>query len=598
MKPFITTDPTRFQPDILKPATREGIRIEKGVVLTSEYLAKQETLLKKYISLFSAYPDLFLDLIRPADSTFELYFYQRIVLRALMRYKQVYITACRAFSKSFIAILGIILQCVFMPGTKRFICAPAKNQSAQIAKEKIIEIYDKWPLLKGEIVENRSRDIPGSFTKDTVTLAFKNGSQFDVVGARDSQRGGRRHGGLIDEIRDHDEQPLTEIVIPLMNIGRRLPGGFMNDAEPNFQQICMTSAGTKMSYAYDKLIDMFELAIMRPKDAFVFGCDYRVPVQHGLLSKTFINQLKLSPSFNEDSFAREYASIWSGASEESWFDLSKMTKHRKIKNPETRARFRSNANQFYIISVDVGRISDQTAVCIHKVNVHQDKFVSTLVNLYVLGRTPETKPFPIQVRDLKEIIERFNPREVVIDTNGIGVNFGDEMMRTHIARDGHELPAYGFINDDNYIKIQPKDCVKILYGIKANATLNSKIHSNTYTRLNSGCCRFLIKEQEAKTALLSTQIGQRMTLEERVERLMPHEMTTRLFEEMANLRLKRTGVGTDIVLERINTRHPKDKYSSFSYGLWRIKELEDEEFKKRKHRGLSGRQLVFYSGGN
>ena len=50
--------------------------------------------------------------------------------------------------------------------------------------------------------------------KDSVTLNFKNGSQFDVVGARDSQRGGRRNGGLIDEIRDHDADDLNEIVIP------------------------------------------------------------------------------------------------------------------------------------------------------------------------------------------------------------------------------------------------------------------------------------------------------------------------------------------------------------------------------------------------
>lgn len=37
--------------------------------------------------------------------------------------------------------------------------------------------------------------------KDYVTLKFRNGSQFDVVGALDSQRGGRRSGGLIDEVR-------------------------------------------------------------------------------------------------------------------------------------------------------------------------------------------------------------------------------------------------------------------------------------------------------------------------------------------------------------------------------------------------------------
>ena len=37
--------------------------------------------------------------------------------------------------------------------------------------------------------------------KDYVTLVFKNGSVFDVVGALDSQRGGRKHGGIIDEVR-------------------------------------------------------------------------------------------------------------------------------------------------------------------------------------------------------------------------------------------------------------------------------------------------------------------------------------------------------------------------------------------------------------
>ena len=79
---------------------------------------------------------------------------------------------------------------------------------------------------------------------------------------------------------------------------------------------------------------------------------------------------------------------------------------------------------------------------------------------------------------------------------------------------------------------------------------------------------------------------------------MPHEMTTKLFEEMANIRLKRGGTGLDIVLEQINAHYPKDKYSAFAYGLWRIKEIEEEQF-KRKRRFTSGseRQLVFFTGG-
>ncbi len=65
---------------------------------------------------------------------------------------------------------------------------------------------------------------------------------------------------------------------------------------------------------------------------------------------------------------------------------------------------------------------------------------------------------------------------------------------------------------------------------------------------------------------------------------------------MANLRIKPTGSSTDINLEMINKRYTKDKFSSFEYGLWRIKELEDEQNKKMKRRGKS-RALMFYSEG-
>ena len=190
-----------FEADVVKSGERDGAEIEKGVVLTEEYLVKFFEPLGNLLSIFTAYPDLYLDVIKPADSTFDLFFYQRITLRAIMRFKDIFITAPRAFSKSFITILGLFLQCIFIPGTKRFICAPNKNQSAQIAKEKIVEIYDKWPLLRKEVVGGEVSDTPGNFGKDYVTLKFRNGSQFDVVGALDSTRGGRRHGGLIDEIR-------------------------------------------------------------------------------------------------------------------------------------------------------------------------------------------------------------------------------------------------------------------------------------------------------------------------------------------------------------------------------------------------------------
>lgn len=578
---------------------KDGVEIEKGVILNEEYLEENEKSIGDTMSFFTAYPDVFIDLISPEGCGIKLFFYQRIFLRAAMRFQTVYVTACRAWSKSFLTILALFLQCIFIPGRKVFICAPNKSQGAQIAKEKLTEIFRYWPLLRKEVVGGEVSDTPGNYGKDYVSLKFRNGSVFDVVGALESTLGGRRHSGLIDEIKNHDETAINTIVLPLLNVSRRLPDGTTNPKEPNQQVICATSAWQKTSFAYDRLIDNFEMSIMQPHQAFVFGCDYRVPVLHGLLPKDYVNQLKLSPSFNETSFATEYLSLWQGASEEAWFNFDKLTKYRKLKNPETHAKNVSGPNCFYLLSVDVGRLHDQTVCCVFRVNITGDgKYHATLVNLYVLGREAQTKSFYQQVIDLKKIIRAFNPKEVVIDTNGLGIGFGDEMIRQQQDEFGEVYEPLGFINDEGFIKIQPKDAPRILYGLKANGPLNSKIHGNAYTRLNSGLVRFLIKEQEAKSALLATKQGQKMSVYQRVKRLMPHEMTTKLFEEMANLRLKRTGVSLDITLEQINPRYPKDKYSAFAYGLWRIKEIEEEQAKRRRRRGNGQkRQLIFCSGG-
>jgi hypothetical protein len=244
-------------------------------------------------------------------------------------------------------------------------------------------------VIGGDVSDN-----PGNFGKDYVTIKFRNGSIFDVVGALDSSLGGRRHSGLIDEIKNHEEEPINTIVLPLMNVSRRLPDNTVNEKEPNQQVICATSAWQKTSFAYDRLIDNFEKAIIFPDKAFVFGCDYRIPILHGLLDRDFINDLKMSPSYNETTFATEYLSLWQGASNESWFNFDKMTKYRKIQNPENKAIARPGADQFYLLSWDVARLNDQSVVCVFRINVRNKiNYHATLVNIKMLGLTPETKVF-------------------------------------------------------------------------------------------------------------------------------------------------------------------------------------------------------------
>lgn len=171
---------------------REGYELEKGVMLTKERIDRNIELYKDICNTFTVYPDKFVDLITPVDSHFSLYFYQRIFLRACMRHRYHYCTAPRAFGKSFNSVLAMIIKCIVQPGTKCFICAPGKSQGAKIAREKVEEILDLFPLLRKELVgENYNAGA------DYLKMTFRNGSIFDVVSALDSQRGGRRHAQKI-----------------------------------------------------------------------------------------------------------------------------------------------------------------------------------------------------------------------------------------------------------------------------------------------------------------------------------------------------------------------------------------------------------------
>lgn len=85
------------------------------------------------------YPDIFADIMTPKSSSFSMFFEQRMVLRAMARYRQSFFTFTRGFSKSFLAFYNKYTTCMFIPRHKAFIVAGTKAQAALIAREKVID---------------------------------------------------------------------------------------------------------------------------------------------------------------------------------------------------------------------------------------------------------------------------------------------------------------------------------------------------------------------------------------------------------------------------------------------------------------------------
>lgn len=569
--------------------------ISKKVGISEERIKAQLPVIREYVSFWREYPDIFVEFLcgESNPESFNLFFYQRVFLRAVMRHRYAYATFPRAYSKSFLSVLILMLRCVLFPNSHLFVTTGGKEQAAGIAKEKAEELCKLIPGLKNEIDWTRGQT---KTSKNMVEYKFKNGSRLDIIAAQQSSRGKRSTGGLMEECILIDQTLLNEVIIPTMNVDRRLPDGSRHEEEViNKSQIYVTTAGWKNSFAYEKLIQILIQQIIEPKEAVVLGGTWRVPVMEKLLKKSFIEELKLDGTYNDSSFAREYESEWSGDAENAFFSAEKIDKHRVLLQPEYEFSGRSNKNAFYILAVDVGRLKCTTEVCIFKVTPQvQGSSLKTLVNLY----SYEAEDFEQQAINIKKLYYKYKAKTAVIDANGLGVGLVDFMTKAQIDPEtGEELRAFGVgggTSEDiveQYKKIRGENIENdAMYLIKATAPINTEAHSYVQTQLFSGKIKFLIDESQAKVKLMSTKKGQQMTSEERGEYLLPFTLTTILREQMLNLVEENEGV--NIILKQSNRSIPKDKFSAFEYGLFYIKQEEDRR-KKRKKSGIS--KMMFFT---
>ena len=538
---------------------------------------------RQYIAFWREYPDLFIDFLTSKNNpeNFHLFYYQRVFLRAAIRYKYTYAVFPRAYSKSFLAILILMLRCILYPGARLFVTSGGKEQASSILKAKVQELCHLIPALYSEIDWRRGKTLEG---KDYVCYIFKNDSKLDNIAARETSRGQRRHGGIMEECVSIDGTILNEVIIPTMNVSRRGAWGDKDDNETlNKSQIYITTAGWKNTFAYDKLIQILVWEIIKPERAMVLGGTWRIPVLMGLLDKSFIKDLKMDGTFNEASFDREYESRWSGTIEDAFFNGEQFDHNRILKQPEYEYSGRSTKSAYYVLSCDVGRKGCDTVICVFKVNPQSSGLaIMSLVNIYTMSDTH----FEDQAIQLKKLFYKYKAKKLVIDGNGIGMGLVDYMVKSQIDPDTSEvLPDFGVDNDDDgtYKKYRSEICEEnALFIIKANAPINTEAHANAQSQLYSGHVKLLIDERVAKIKLMGTKRGQDMRPEERAEYLKPFTLTSILKEEMMNLREENEGV--NIILKQANRTIKKDKFSAFEYGLYYIKQEEDKKRKRNKRR--------------
>lgn len=510
-------------------------------------------------SYFRYYPDRFVDFIKPEDCRIDLYFYQRVYLRIMMRYQKVYITATRGTTKSFLGNLAIVLKSIFYPNSKFFTCAPRKEQAAKISQERLNEIFDFYPLLRAEV---------RTFTesKDYTRLIFHNGSRYDVVQVQDAARGGRRNGGAIEEIADKkfNGDMLNSVVIPLCANDRIAMCGGVDPNELHKFQVYITTAGTQQQFAYEKMREIHQ-DMLQGKPAFNIGNGWELPVMHGQLDEDFVLDLRESPTFSISDFQREYESIWTGTSSDSLVSDEKLLKTRKLKIAEWEHCGDEDVEYIlsYDVSVSTGTNSALSCLAVIKITPQENgTYSKELVNIF----SREGEHGALQAEFLKEKVEEFKARILIVDANGPGQTVVDALQMD--LGDGN--PPYEVVNDSDYDKYRQPNSIPILFALKSQSkeTKQGNMINHFIDVFSRRGISLLVQADEGVKALEKYYKRKIKESEEIANFSMPYLYTDMLCEEIMNLRYKQSG--NDAKVEQISKRIEKDKFTALMYGLYWI----------------------------
>ena len=109
--------------DLMQLSSEKG---EKKRGISEQRLSENLDGLRKLIGFFREYPDIFVDFIKGTECNFKFLFYQRIFLRAIMRHRYVYGVFPRAFSKSFLSMMALMIRCILYPNSHLFVTTGGK----------------------------------------------------------------------------------------------------------------------------------------------------------------------------------------------------------------------------------------------------------------------------------------------------------------------------------------------------------------------------------------------------------------------------------------------------------------------------------------
>lgn len=461
----------------------------------------------------------------------------------------------------------------------------------------MLELKPKSPELANEINEKETH-----VSGQKAQIVFKNTSYIKVVTASDSSRGNRATLLLLDEFRLISKDVIDTILKKFLT-QRRMPEYSALTKEEKLAEygkernktMYLTSAYSVDHWSYVKCQSTCRLMLDDSKSDFICGLPYQLSLYEGLLDRNTIESEMCEPDFNEIKFSMEYSALWFGDSGGSFFDFNSISKNRKIKYPmypdriaaklgnNQKIRISPKQNgEVRILSADIALMSskkhgnDASAIFVNRlIPTKVGRYTSNIVycDSYEGLHTED------QALIIRRLYDEFQCDYIVLDCQGVGLGVFDCLVRDMNDPDtGDVFPALSCCNDQTMAdRCTVIGADRVIWSIKASASLNSDCAVLLREGFRSGKIRLLVNENEGEQILSDIKGYASLNPQEQIDLKMPYIHTTLLIDELIKLRHEENS-GKIKIHEKSGMR--KDRYSSLSYNFYVATQLESKLSKR------------------
>lgn len=496
------------------------------------------------------------------------------------------------------------------PGTRICIASGTRGQSINVLEKIIQELKPNSPELAAEINDKETK-MNGTMAQ----IVFKNTSVIKVVTASDSSRGNRATLLLLDEFRMISKDVIDTILRKFLTLRRRPRYSELTKEERNAEYnkersktMYLSSAYWADHWSYTKCSDICDWMLDDISKGFVCGLPYHLSIYEGLLDREMVEEEVSETDFNEIKFQMEYAALFYGDTDGSFFDYPSVSKNRRIKYPMVPDKLSSmlgaNSNiriqhkqhgELRILSADIALMSsrkhnnDATAIFINQLMPTK---AGRFSNNIVYADCYEGMHTEQQALIIRRLYEEFECDYIVLDCAGAGLGVFDALAREmYDSEIGEIYPPLSCCNDPTMAeRCVSRDADKVIWSIKANANLNSECAVLLREGFKTGKIRLLVKEDEADAYLSELKGYGSLSVQEQTKLLAPYVHTTLLIDELVKLQHDESS-GKVRVKERSGMR--KDRYSSLSYNYYVSLQLEAKLGRKRND-NYSANEVFMY----